>query len=117
MPFTPKSSIATQLWLGILATVLVVLFLETGGKQQPGRNFYINTDSNAEGASVVVDGVAVGTVGSAGRSGMGGGSFWGYLTTGEHSVELRKVGFQPFKKTIDMHGEEYLGVDLKPARN
>jgi hypothetical protein len=117
MSFVAKESKATRWWFGLLILVLVALFFETAGQQHGGCNLFINTDSDTEGADVIVDGKKVGSVAGAGSSGMGGGAFWGYLTRGEHLVELRKQGFQPFHKAIDMHGEEYLGVDLKPARN
>jgi hypothetical protein len=118
MSFVPKPSKATHLWLGILAAVLVVLFVETKGPESPnGSNLFISTAAAVKGATVLIDGAKLGVVGGPGDKGVGGGAFWGHLTRGKHTVELRKPGFQVFSKEIDMHGEEYLGVDLKPQKN
>jgi hypothetical protein len=118
MSFTPKPSKATHWWLGILFAVLVVLFVETKGHQDvPGSNFFINAPTAVQGADVIVDGRRLGAIVSSGADGVGGGAFWAHLTRGKHTVELRKTGFETFSKEIDMHGEEYMGVDLKPAKN
>lgn len=112
-----KTSRATQLWLGVLGAVLAVLYLETNGPSHRGFNLFISTDSTSRGAQVVVDGQQVGTIDQPHSSGIGGGAFWGHLTRGKHTIELKKPGFTPFSKDIDMHGEEYLGVDLKPLKD
>ncbi len=117
MVFTPKSSSATKWWLGILLLVLVALFLETRTRHNAGSNFLVNTNNEAMGAEVIVDGQRLGTVGTAQNSGIGGGAFWGHLTRGRHVVELRKPGYLPFSKDVDMRGEAFLGVDLKPQNN
>ena len=115
--FQPKPSKATQWWLGILAVVLAILFWETKGQPHSGFNFFINTDSDAEGAEVLVDGQKQGKIGDSTSTGIGGGAFWGHLSRGKHTVELRKNGYAPCSKEIDMHGEEYLGVDLQRNKN
>jgi hypothetical protein len=115
MAFTPKASIATRLWLGILVLVLVALFAETRTSDQGGSNFLISTDSSAQGADVIVDGKKLGMIGTG--SAIGGGAFRGHLTRGKHLVELVKVGYKSYAKEIDMHGEEYMGVDLQPVKD
>jgi hypothetical protein len=117
MSFTAKPSKAVHLWLGILGAVLVVLFFETRASHSGGNNFFINTDLSAVGASVIVDGKQAGTIGSANGSGIGGGAFWMHLSRGQHKIEVIKPGYKPYSTEIDMHGEEYLGVDLKSARD
>ena len=70
MAFTPKASIATRLWLGILVVVLILLFIETKSPQHGGSNFFISTDSDADGADVIVDGQKLGTIGAPRGSGV-----------------------------------------------
>lgn len=117
MKLTPKSSPAARWWLGILAVVLILLFLETKGTRDAGSNFLITTNQEAQGAEVIVDGQKLGVVGTSKSSGLGGGAFWAHLTRGKHTVELRKPEFEPFSKELEMHGEAYMGVDLKPKKN
>lgn len=117
MAFAPKPSTATRWWLGTLATVLLALFLETRGARNDGANFLINTGAQARAAEVIVDGRKLGVVLDSHASGLAGGAFWGHLSSGRHVVELRKPGFHTFAKVIEMRGEEYLGVDLKPLTN
>lgn len=118
MAFIPKASIATRLWLGILVLVLAALFAETNVAPNGESNFLINTDSSdLDGAEVIVDGKKLGTI-QGGRSPVkGGGAFWGHLTRGKHTVELVKDGSKKYSKEIDMYGEEYMGVDLQPAKD
>ena len=86
-------------------------------QQQGGSNFFIGTDSQADGAEVIVDGKKLGTIASVRGSGIGGGAFWGHLTRGKHRVEVSKPGYKPFTKEIEMQGEEYMGVDLQPLKD
>jgi hypothetical protein len=104
-------------WFGILILVLVVLFLETRGEDYAGCNFFVSTDSDSEGAQVIVDGKKLGVVSGAHSAGIGGGAFWGYLTRGKHVIQLVKPAFEPFSKEIVVQGEAYLGVDLKRSKN
>lgn len=117
MSFTPKPSYAVQMWFGILVVVLTALFLETRHPSDSGSNFLINSNPDGVGAEVIVDGQKLGTVGDAKKSGLGGGAFWAHLTRGKHIVELRKPGYVPYSKELEMHGEAYLGVDLTPQNN
>lgn len=77
----------------------------------------LNTDGDDVGAAVLVDNRKVGTISSSCADGPGGGVYYGYLQSGQHLVQVRKEGFQPFGKRIDMHQEQYLGVDLQPVKN
>jgi hypothetical protein len=117
MAFTPKASIATRLWLGILILVLAALFAETKSGDRVDSNFLISTNSSAQGAAVIVDGKKLGVIGDGTGSATGGGAFWGHLTRGKHLVELVKDGYKKYTKEVDMHGEEYMGVDLQPVKD
>ncbi len=117
MSVQPKQSKAAQLWIAVLFGVLLVLFLETQGKHSKTLNFVVNTDADDVGAQVVVDNHPLGVVEASSADGPGGGVFLGYLTQGKHRVEVRKDGFEPYSKDIEMHQEQYLGVDLKGAKN
>jgi hypothetical protein len=117
MSFTPKPSQAVKIWLGVVALVLGLLFMQTRGKGSGDFNFFLNTDSDAIGAEVYVDGILLGKIDAGPRSGLGGGTFWGHLTQGKHLVEVRKPKYKPFQTEVDMHGKDYRGVDLKPLRD
>jgi len=39
------------------------------------------------------------------------------LLQGKHQVEVRKEGYKPYTKAIDMQQEQYLGVDLERLNN
>ena len=117
MAFKPKSSKAVHLWIGILAGVLVVLFFETGTGSASCSNFLVNTNADAIGAEIFLDGKKLGVIQGSSGKGMDGGGFWAHVTRGKHTVEVRKNDFRPFKTVIDMHNEAYLGVDLKRATN
>lgn len=117
MSFQPKVSRAAQIWIAVIVGVLIVLFLEMQGNQTRTLNFVVNTDADDVGAEVLIDNQKVGTISSSSVDGPGGGVFLGYLQQGKHQVEVRKEGFKPFSKEIDMHQEQYLGVDLEPVKN
>ncbi|HEY9680997.1 MAG TPA: carboxypeptidase-like regulatory domain-containing protein [Drouetiella sp.] len=110
----PKVSKAAQLWVAVLLGVLFVLFLETRGNHTQTMNFVVNTDADDVGAEVLVDNKRLGAVENSTADGPGGGVFLGYLPRGNHHVEVRKSGFKPYGKDIDMQQEQYLGVDLEP---
>ncbi|MBS1952878.1 MAG: PEGA domain-containing protein [Cyanobacteria bacterium SZAS-4] len=117
MSFQPKASRAAQIWIAVIVGVLIVLFLEMQGNQTKTLNFVVNTDADDVGAEVLVDNQKVGIISSSTVDGPGGGVFLGYLRQGKHQVEVRKEGFKPFSKEIDMHQEQYLGVDLERVNN
>jgi hypothetical protein len=110
----PKESKAALLWIAVLVGVLFVLFLETQGKHTQTLNFVVNTDPDDVGAEVLVDNQRLGAVENSTVDGPGGGVFIGYLPRGKHRVEVRKDGFKPYGRDIDMQQEQYLGVDLQP---
>ncbi|CAN5402782.1 hypothetical protein BH10CYA1_BH10CYA1_00620 [soil metagenome] len=117
MSFQPKSSRAPQIWIAVVVGVLIVLFFETRGNHTKTLNFVVNTDADDVGAEVLIDNQKVGTISSSSADGPGGGVYLGYLQQGKHQVEVRKEGFKPFGKEIDMHQEQYLGVDLERLNN
>jgi hypothetical protein len=117
MSFQPKPSRAIQIWISIVAVVLTALFLETRGNQTRAINFIVNTDIDDVGADVLIDNRKVGIVSSSGVDGPGGGVYLGYVQPGQHSIEVRKEGFKPYSKQIDMRQEQYLGVDLERPNN
>ena len=104
---------APKIWMGLLFLVLFLLFLETRNGRQDKLNFFINTDSAAIGADVYIDQQKVGVISGAGGSGLGGGTFWSFLRNGPHLIEVKKSNYATYSKQIDMHQEEYLGVDLQ----
>jgi PEGA domain len=117
MSFQPKASRAVQIWLAVVVGVLIVLFLETRGNQVRTLNFIVNADADDVGAEVLVDNQKAGTITASNAEGPGGGVYLGYLQPGKHVLEVRKEGFKPYSKEIDMHQEQYLGVDLQPLNN
>lgn len=117
MTFQPKASRASQIWIAVVVGVLFVLFLETQGNHTKTLNFVVNTDADEVGAEVLIDNQKVGTISSSSVDGPGGGVYLGYLPQGRHLVEVRKEGFKPFSKEIDMRQEQYLGVDLERLNN
>lgn len=117
MNVEPKASRAAQAWIAVVIGVLFVLFLETRGNHTRTLNFVVNTDVDDVGAEVLVDNHKVGAVENSTADGPGGGVYLGYLPQGKHRVEVRKEGFKPFTKEIEMQQEHYLGVDLEKANN
>ena len=117
MSVQPKESKAARLWIAVLIGVLFVLFLETQGKQTRTLNFVVNSDGDDVGAEVLVDNRRVGAIETSTADGPVGGVFLGYLPRGKHRVEVRKDGFKPYSKEIDMQQEQYLGVDLERLNN
>ncbi len=105
------------MWITVVCVVLAVLFVETQGNRTQLLNFMINTGDDDIDAEVVIDNQKVGTISSSSSQGPGGGVFIGYLQPGKHLVQIRKQGFKPFSKQIDMHHELYLGVDLEPVKD
>jgi len=112
MTFQPEESKATTLWLAILAAVLSVLFVMTMGTSGGGDNFFLDSDSDAIGAELMIDGKSLGII-KGGRAGLGGGSFWAHLTAGPHNIHISKKGYDDFDQKVVMKGEEYIHVDLK----
>jgi hypothetical protein len=117
MSFEPRASRAAQIWIAVVVGVLFALFLETRGNQTRTLNFVVNSDADDVGAEVLVDNQKVGTISSSSAEGPGGGVYLGYLLQGKHHVEVRKDGYKPYSKEIDMHQEQYLGVDLERLNN
>lgn len=112
-----KTSMAPRIWFGLLLVVLCVLYLETRNGRHDKLNFFINTDSAAIGADVYIDHQKAGLISGAGGSGLGGGTFWTFLRNGPHLIEVKKANYATYSKEIDMHQEEYLGVDLQRANH
>jgi hypothetical protein len=115
MTFQPKPSAAAKIWLGVVAVVLCLLFLETRNPKQIGQNLIVNTDTDGVGAQVLIDNQKVGTVQAGESAGLGGGVFRSYLSAGKHELSVRKSGFRPFVAQLDMKREAFVGVDLQPS--
>ena len=121
---TEKSSLlvfkrfhASRIWLSISAVVLLLLWLETRNQSSSSYNLFLNGDSQSLGAEVWIDGTRLGEMGRSGGEGLGGAVFYGHVENGQHHIEIRKAGFKPFVSSLDMIGEDYLSVDLKPESN
>lgn len=110
-----RRSRALKIWLAVTASVLFVLWLETDKGPHRSYNLYLSGDSGLVGAQVIVDGTAAGIMSHAGGNGLGGALFYGNLSNGPHRIEVRRPGFEPFIHDIQMHGEYYTNVDLKPS--
>jgi len=115
MTFQPRPSGASKIWLGIVAVVLCVLFLETQDAKQDQQNLIVSTDSDGVGAEVLIDNQKVGTVAAGDASGLGGGVFRGHLGSGAHDLIVQKNGYKPFNKLLNMKREAFVGVDLQPS--
>ena len=98
-----------------MVVVLLLLFLETRGEKKAAYNLILNGNSECLGADVFVDGAKVGSIKDSGDSGIGS-VFWGRLRNGPHRVEVRKPSYKTFSTAIDMHREEYIGVDLEKTK-
>lgn len=101
-------------WLAIVLFVLLLLWVETRNTPYSNYNLFLNGDSIVSGAKVLLDGKMVGEMNASGGEGFGGSIFYGYIENGRHKVEVKKDGFEPFVADLDMSGEAYLGIKLKP---
>lgn len=107
-----KRSNATKLWLGIVMSVLVVLWWQTHNQPSTGYNVFLNGDSQAVGAEVAIDGTTSGTMSRSQNSGLGGAIFYARLPNGHHLVEVKKPGYKTFRKEIDLRTKDYVSVEL-----
>jgi hypothetical protein len=114
MNLEAKQSAANRVWICLVVVVLLILFLETRGEKKIAYNLILNGGSECVGADVYVDGAKVGSISDSGDSGIGS-VFWGRTRNGPPTVEVRKPSYKTFSKAIDMHREEYIGVDLQKA--
>lgn len=110
----PKRSLALPAWMAIMVFVLVALAVETRRSPYASYNLFLSGDSQLLGAKVVVDGHFAGAMSRPVASGLGGATFYGRVCNGAHDIEVSKPGYQPFRKRIFVHKEDYLSVDLKP---
>lgn len=111
-----KASRAFRIWIAIVICVLVALWIETSATTHQTYNLFLSGDSQLLGASVIVDGKPSGAMSGSGSSGLGGSIYYGRVSNGRHKIEIRKQGFDPFVKEIDMRGEDYINVDLNPTK-
>ncbi len=114
-PVNHRRSRALRVWLAVVVSVLFLLWLETDKGPHRTYNLYLSGDSGLVGSRVVIDGQPAGVMSHAGGTGLGGALFYGKLKNGPHEIEVRRPGFQPFVRKIDMHGEYYTSVDLRPS--
>ena len=105
---------ARLLWISIVVVVLGLLWLETRHEGTGSHNLFLNADSNAVGAEVLIDGGSRGLMTSSGSGGLGGAVFYGHIGDGRHAIEVRKQGYRPFLKEIEMRREDYVKVELSP---
>lgn len=111
-----KQSNASRVWLAVVTSVLLLLWWQTRNPTSSRFNFFLNGDSVAVGAAVLIDGKVVGRMTAPATSGLGGAAFYTDLTDGRHVVEVRKPGYKPFKKEIDMATKGYVSVELQPEK-
>jgi hypothetical protein len=109
-----KQSNATKLWLAVVTSVLLLLWWQTRNPTSSRFNFFLNGDSVAVGAAVLIDGKMAGRMTAPANSGLGGAAFYTDLTDGRHVVEVRKPGYKSFRKEIDMQTKGYVSVELQP---
>ncbi len=115
MTFEPKQSAANRIWICITILVLLILYCETSGQKKASYNLILNGGSDCLGADVYIDGAKVGALKDSGSAAIGS-LFWGHTKNGPHSIEVRKPSYKSFSKAIDMHREEFIGVDLEKAK-
>ncbi len=115
-PMTRKASRAFRIWIAVVICVLAALWVETSKTTHQTYNLFLSGDSQVLGAAVIVDGKLCGAMSGSGSSGLGGSIYYGRVSNGRHKIEVRKQGFTPLVKEIDMHGEDYISVDLNPTK-
>jgi hypothetical protein len=107
----PKESWAIRVWLVVVALVLVTLWVQT--KSAPTvYNFLIEADREAVGATIALDGNAIGTIDEISENGIRLYAYRGRIIDGNHSVQVSKPGFKAFQKNIDFSGVHYLKIRL-----
>lgn len=111
-----KASHALRVWIALVVCVLLALWIETSNPTHQTYNLFLSGDSQLLGASVIVDEKPSGAMSGSGSSGLGGAIYYGRVSNGRHKIEVRKQGFDPFVKEIDMQGEDYINVDLNPTK-
>jgi len=111
-----KPAGATKLWLAVIVSVLVVLWWQTRSQTSASYNLFLNGDSSAIGADVSIDGTAAGKMSQSLSSGLGGAIFYAHLHDGHHVLEVKKPGYQTFRKEIDMQTKDYVGLELHPDK-
>ncbi len=116
-----RPSKARGYWFLVLAAVLFVLFLETNYQPNSHKgqapNLLVNGSDEAAGAKVTIDGKEVGQLQELNTSGLSGSGLWTNVGDGQHEIQVLKDGFAPYKKTINMHTEAFVAVDLKLQKN
>ena len=114
MTVQAKTSRARQLWLAVLVSVLALMYLETRNPSLPEYNFLLQSNADAEGAKVLIDGEPRGVLTASDNNDLAGTHFRGKLKAGTHVIEVEKAGFKPIRQTIAMHLEAFMGVELQP---
>ncbi|HEY9869334.1 MAG TPA: PEGA domain-containing protein [Candidatus Obscuribacterales bacterium] len=109
-----KQSNATRVWLAVVMSVLLLIWWQTRNPTSSRFNFFLNGDSVAVGAAVLIDGTVAGRMTAPPNSGLGGAAFYTDLADGRHVVEVRKPGYKSFRKEIDMQTKGYVSVELQP---
>ena len=104
---------APAIWLAVVISVLLVLFIQTRGNSRRNTNFFLSGDSEAVGAEIYLNGSRLGKMNIANNSGLSGGIFSCHLKDGTHSLEVRKPGFKTLSRVLEFKGQDYLGVILE----
>lgn len=110
-----KESHALRMWFAVMIAVLAALWLQT---RHPADdlNLIIEGDDTSEGAVVRIDGRDIGRLVKSDESGIQMVALRTHANDGNHTIEVIKQGFEPFKSTLVMHHEQYVNVSLTPAR-
>jgi hypothetical protein len=112
----PKPARALYLWLAVICIVLAMLWFETRHKPSNINNLLLNGEAEAVGATVSIDGKNVGVMEPTNSTGVDGSAFWWHLRDGKHAIEVKKPGFDPFSKDINLKHQGYVGVVLKASQ-
>ena len=107
----PKRSLSLPVWLAVTLSVLGALWWQTN-TVSPNYNFLIEADADAEGAQVVIDGQNAGNIVKYGDSGIKIVGLRLHVLDGEHTIEIVKPGYRPFKTHLAITGADYLNVQL-----
>jgi hypothetical protein len=102
------------MWFGVLAIVLLALYLQCQHYEGRDFNFLVHANDHATGAKVVVDGQERGVLSASDQFDVPGSHFRDRLPAGEHLIEINKPGFVSFKERIEMGLEGFVGVTLVP---
>jgi len=91
------------------------MYLQTRNYHVPDYNLLVQSNADAAGGKVFIDGRERGTLVASSPNELSGSIFRDKLAPGKHVIELQKPGFEPVRRTIVMRLESFVGMNLSEA--